>query len=76
MESEVGENFVDVAERPTEVLEMPVPVTTERSGDEPRRWADRVADESHDDEPARSMYPSHLRSEIDSFDGVAYHNIR
>ena len=30
----------------------------------------RVADESHNEQPARSMYPSHLRSEVDSFDGV------
>ena len=58
MESEAEENFVDVPERPTEGLEMPIPVTTERSGDEPRSWANRVANESHNDEPARSMYTS------------------
>ena len=38
--------------------------------DDPWSWADRVADESHNDEPARSIYPSHVRSEVDSFHGV------
>ena len=68
MESEAEENFVDVPERPTEVLELPMGGTTERP--DPRSWADRVSDESHNEQPARSMYPSHLRSEVDSFDGV------
>ena len=46
MESEAEENFVDVPERPTEVLELPIRVTTERPGNDPRSWADRVAGES------------------------------
>ena len=70
MESEAEENFVDVPERPTEVLELPIRVTREQPGNDPRSWADRVAGESHNEQPARSMYPSHLRSEVDSFDGV------
>ena len=70
MESEGEENFVDVPERPTEVLELPIRVTTERPGNDPRSWADRVTGESHNEQPTRSMYPSHLRSEVDSFDGV------
>lgn len=70
MESEAEENFVDVPERPTEVLELPIRVTTERPGNDPQSWADRVAGESHSEQPARSVYPSHLRSEVDSFDGV------
>ena len=70
MESEVEENFVDVPKRPTEVLELPIRVTKERPGNDRRSWADRFAGASHNEQPARSMYPSHLRSEVDSFDGV------
>ena len=66
----IEENFVDVPERPTKVLERPIRVTREQPGNDPRSWADRVAGESHNEQPARSMYPSHLRSEVDSFDGV------
>ena len=44
-------------------------MTTERPGNDPRSWADRVAGESHNEQATRSMYPSHLRSEVDSFDG-------
>ena len=43
MENEAEENFVDVPERPTEVLELPIRVTTERPGNDPQSWADRVA---------------------------------
>ena len=32
MESEAEENFVDVPERPTEVLELPIRVTREQPG--------------------------------------------
>ena len=43
MESEAEENFVDVPESPTEVLELPIRVTREQPGNDPRSWADRVA---------------------------------
>ena len=45
MESEAEENFVDVPERPTEVLELPIRVTREKPGNDPRSWAERVAGE-------------------------------
>ena len=56
MESEAEENFVDVPERLPEVLELPIRVMTEQPRNDPRSWAERVAGESQNEQPTRSMY--------------------
>jgi len=65
--------MVDVPERETADLEITINTQPERTSDDPLSWAERTAQAeptpSHSDENFRPTYPSHLRSEIMSFDG-------
>jgi len=64
-----AEMFVDVAENPREdVITLP---SAQRTSDATLSWADRVANEdSHMVNRAQAVYPAHLISEVNTFDGV------
>ena len=65
-----AEVFIDVPERPRDDIEITLP-TPERTGDVSLSWADRVENgESHTEHGAQAVYPSHLVSEVNAFDGV------
>ena len=66
------ENWIPVPENPDGNIVITIPVTEERTGNG-SSWAKIVEAErpgvSHSD-PARAVYPSHLRSVVNSFDGT------
>ena len=66
------ENWIPVPENPDGNIVITLPVTEERTGNG-SSWAKIVEAErpgvSHSD-PARAVYPSHLRSVVNSFDGT------
>ena len=69
-----AEMFVDVPERPREDVEVILP-TSERTENASLSWADRVENgESHIDHGAQAVYPSHLVSEVNAFDGILPQN--
>jgi len=66
------ENWIPVPENPDSNIVITIPVTEERTGNG-SSWAEIVEAErpgvSHN-HPARAVYPSHLRSVVNSFDGT------
>ena len=66
------ENWIPVPENTDSNIVITIPVTEGRTGNG-SRWAEIVEAErpevSHND-PARAVYPSHLRSVVNSFDGT------
>ena len=66
------ENWIPVPENPDANIVITIPVTEEPTGNG-SSWAEIVEAErtgvSHSD-PARAVYPSHLRSVVNSFDGT------
>ena len=65
-----AEMFVEVAENPREDVVITLP-SDERTSDVPPRWADIVVnEESHMANRAQAVYPAHLLSEVNTFDGV------
>ena len=69
-----AEMFQDVPERPREDVEVILP-TAAHTENAPLSWADRVENgESHMDNGAQAVYPSHLVSEVNAFDGVLPQN--
>ena len=66
------DEWMEVPERNIEDLEIRVPVVAERTGDATRSWADVVEESSasNNAEAVRPVYPAHLLSEVNSFDGT------
>lgn len=69
-----AEIFVDVPEKARDDMVILLP-GEERTGDAPLSWPERVDTEtSHMDNRAQAVYPPHLISEINVFDGVLSEN--
>lgn len=69
-----AEIFVDVPEKARDDMVILLP-GEERTGDAPLSWPERVDTEmSHMDNRAQAVYPPHLISEINVFDGVLPEN--
>ncbi|XP_044174344.1 uncharacterized protein LOC122957975 [Acropora millepora] len=70
MDVDAEEAWITVPEGRPDNIVITVPITEERSSNDPS-WAERVDTErNHMDSNATAVYPTHLRSEICDFDGV------